>query len=288
MHGGEFGGYREAGRLAQRAAGGKRVCSQAGSDICFFVLTLFVSKIPCSPCHFHCSIAQIVDAKKAVTMLAQEGNFNPASVYRTITDKSKLALSIIIGNNRLNRTFKSTTGPTVESKAAGAEDPEEGDANSFKQHVHDVFMQGFSEDMLSVCGVKVCDMSVEDVRITNPELAQAMARGAVARTGLEQAKINGAVRDAEAAAEQRAAVTAAEGQARAMRILATAESERITQLDQAMGSVGPVTQQRELIRAAGEVMAASKATLVLGQNIGDVARMMGSGQGGLTSLVQQQ
>lgn len=248
---------------------------------------------------------QVTDAKKAVTMLAGEGvEFDDddgaprvgqkrtviptgsqyrgvtETMYENIKDKARLALSIIIGNNHLNRTFVATSKSapaSEEAKEVGQHQEEENSASSFKQHVHDVFMRDFSLQMVDVCGVKVIDMSVEDVRIINPELAAAMAKGAVARTDLEKAKIEGSIRDAQAAAEQRAAVTHAEGQARAMSILAQAESERIRALDQAMSTVCAVTQQRELIRAAGEVIASSKSTLLFGNNIADMSQILGGG-----------
>ena len=72
------------------------------------------------------------------------------------------------------------------------------------------------------CGIKVIDMSIEDVEITNQMLAKAMARGAVAATDLEKTRL-----------EQVAAITAAEGKSKAMNILATAEANRIKTLDEA-------------------------------------------------------
>ena len=44
--------------------------------------------------------------------------------------------------------------------------------------------------MASECGVLVLDMAIEDVTITNAELARAMAAGAVARTGLIKARLD--------------------------------------------------------------------------------------------------
>ena len=74
-----------------------------------------------------------------------------------------------------------------------------------------------------------------------------MARGAVAATDLEKTRL-----------EQVAAVTAAEGKSRAMNILATAEANRIKTLDEAMSNISKVTQQRELIRSAGDVVGRTK------------------------------
>lgn len=81
-------------------------------------------------------------------------------------------------------------------------DPEENGSSSFKQNVHDVFMNRFSEGLRDQCGVHVEDMAVEDFTIIDPELAQAMAQGAIARTNLIKAQIDQDVARAKATAEQ--------------------------------------------------------------------------------------
>ena len=72
-----------------------------------------------------------------------------------------------------------------------------------------------------------------------------------------------------------AAITAAEGKSKAMNILATAEANRIKTLDEAMSKVSSVTQQRELIRSAGEVIGQTKSTLILAENVGHVMPLLG-------------
>lgn len=63
-------------------------------------------------------------------------------------------------------------------------------------------------------------MSIEDIRITNAELASAMARGAVKQTELEMANIDRRVREMQATTLSRANCIEAEGQARAIDIMA--------------------------------------------------------------------
>lgn len=91
---------------------------------------------------------------------------------------------------------------------------------SFRQHIHDVFMASFSRNMMEQCGVEVIDMSIEDIRITNQDLANAMARGAVKQTELEMANIDRRVREMQATTQSRANIIEAEGQARAIDIMA--------------------------------------------------------------------
>ena len=70
-----------------------------------------------------------------------------------------------------------------------------------------------------------------------------------------------------------------QGQARAMKILATAEADRIRTLDEAMQATSEVTQQRELIRSTGDAIGQSKSTLLLGRSIVDVSRILGAQAG---------
>lgn len=236
---------------------------------------------------------QVTDAHKAVTMLTGEGPFSATKVYRNIVDKAKLALSIIIGNNRMNSSFRSSTYGSkhrrpIMSMASIAEpeadsDPVEVESDtSFKQHIHDVFMTSFADSMAHDCGVHIIDMSVEDITITNPELASAMAKGAVARTELDKAKVDLEVSRTRADAKSQSDITLARGQAEAMRIIADSEASRIKKLDEAMSSVCSVTQERELIRAAGEALSGANATVVLSQSVPDLGSLFGRGSGGLT------
>ena len=101
-------------------------------------------------------------------------------------------------------------------------------------------------------------------------------QAAVAMTHLDSARIELEVNRTQAESEQIADVTRAEGRANAMRIIATAEADRIRTLDQAMKATSSVTQQRELIRATGDAISESKSTLLLGRSIVDVSRILGA------------
>jgi hypothetical protein len=133
---------------------------------------------------FDAAIAvRIVDVSKAVLSLCNtDGDSNSVSVkslWKTVVDRAKLNLSIIIGNNRLNQARVEphllpvpTANASVVSSAAlggaGAHpsapekqeeptsgDPEDAAAHSFKQRIHDVFLQAFHTSMLTQCGVEV-------------------------------------------------------------------------------------------------------------------------------------
>jgi regulator of protease activity HflC (stomatin/prohibitin superfamily) len=240
---------------------------------------------------------QVIDPSKAVTMLGiasktgkpRKGNskesgaaseqFDLESFYWNIKQQAKLALSIIIGNNKLNQSFKSTSkaAPVVvaeevtsssETKHTNPEDAEHinhDDEGSFKQHIHDLFMLKFSLNMNETCGVQIVDMSIEDIVITNPELAKAMSQAAVSATKLSSAKIE--------VEEKR---MRAMGDARSMQILAKAEADRIRTLDDAMSKICDVTMQRELIRSTGNAIEKGKSSIVLGSSFCDVTRMLGN------------
>lgn len=245
---------------------------------------------------------RVVDPRLAVSMLCtipdDTNVFTPASLFKTIVDKSKLSLSIIIGNSRLNRVFRATarTGsssapvrePTKYGQLAQAsEDPAEEASSSFKQNVHDVFMAAFHESMLVQCGVEVVDMSIEDITVVNAELSQAMAQGAVASAELSKAQIQMQIVTAQATAEQTQTVILAEGRARAIAIIAEADANRIRVLDEAMSKASPLTAQRELIRASGEVLSESKSSVILARSIADVSSMLGNGNGGIGSMLNK-
>merc|ERR1719201_226281 len=136
------------------------------------------------------------------------------------------------------------TNPAVADSCAS------GDPGSFKQHVHDLFMQAFAREMSDACGVRVIDMSVEDVRLTNKDLEAAMSSAAVAATEWQRAQIAARIRETEARARQSADVIEAEGRARATEILAGAEAARVATLDAAMAAACSTSQQRELVLAA--------------------------------------
>lgn len=132
---------------------------------------------------------RIVDVSKAVKSLCNtDGDSNAVSVkslWKTVVDRAKLNLSIIIGNNRLNSAARvephllpvhtanaASVVPSAALGGAGAAppsapekhqqqeepssgDPEDAAAHSFKQRIHDVFLQAFHTSMLTQCGVEV-------------------------------------------------------------------------------------------------------------------------------------
>ena len=246
---------------------------------------------------------RVMTPLKAVTMLgmgsdmggdASSGAFDVAALYRAIQQKSRLALSTIIGNNAFSKSRSHSSKAAVDAGGAkidfedgrsggggggGGGGGEQGASSGtgFKQHIHDVFLGTFATSMLESCGVAVIDMSIEDIQITSVELGEAMARAAVAETHLEMARIERRVTETNAAAQSSTTVIAAEAAAKAMALTAHAEASRIKLLNEALSSAADITQRRELIRASGEILATSGTTIVLGQGIGDVARALGGG-----------
>lgn len=239
---------------------------------------------------------QVSDAHKAVTTLAN-GNadvFDSKNMLQAVIEKAKLALSAIVGGNRLNNPKKTKVAIGGQHISADArekmpslpahglamdhQDPEADhmDEGSFKQVLHDTFLATFAESMAKDCGIVVVDFSVEDVKFTDPELASALAKGAVARTDLIKAEIDMQVKRTQAAAEQQGEVMRAEGRARAIAIIADAEASRIQKLDAAMSTVSATTAQRELVLAAGEVLKSSTSSLVLAHSAADVANLLGA------------
>merc|ERR1719453_2628251 len=172
--------------------------------------------------------------------------------------------------------------PAVAPAACASSDP-----SSFKQHVHDLFMHAFAREMRDACGVRVIDMSVEDVRLANKDLEAAMSSAAVAATELQRAQIAERIRETEARARQAAEIIEAEGKARATEILASAEAERVATLDAAMGKACATSQQRELVLAAGDVLKNSGATVLMGSSPADTASML-AGSAGAEALRTQQ
>ena len=146
---------------------------------------------------------RVVDAQKAVVMLTQGEKNLMTALQANIQERAKLALSIIIGNNCLNKKHTATRqqpppqGPDRKEGEEEEEDfvevpgpAEKDDGQSFRKHIHDNFMVSFSESMVEECGVQIIDMSIEDVVITNKELATAMASAAVANSTLEKTNID--------------------------------------------------------------------------------------------------
>lgn len=239
---------------------------------------------------------QVRDPFKAVTELsmssAETMSFNPKFMDENIVEKAKLSLSIIIGNNKFNDSFRATTGIKEQSNSmtndgsnGGAPPPFNPQAvqsnagstssGSFKQHVHDLFMQAFAESMLQDSGVEVLDMSIEDIQLTDPNLQKAMSAAAVKHNELESAEVNVLVAEKNADAQKRSEIIEAQGHAAAVEILAQAEAKRIEVLDAAMSKINPVTQQRELIRASGDAISGAKATLVFAESTMNVSNILG-------------
>jgi regulator of protease activity HflC (stomatin/prohibitin superfamily) len=224
---------------------------------------------------------QVVDGKKAVAVLAQGlgENYAQSRFDDAVKLKGKLALSIIVGNNRLQNTFSAAThrgedGELLDGAGVGA-DEVQGAASSFKQHVHDQFMSKFAASMREECGVRVVDMAIEDIKIINEELAQAMSRGAVTATELDMAKIERDVLTMKAQTEQQAEIIRANGQASAIAIMAEAEASRIRTLDEALAGVSDVSKQRELVRASGSVLREAKATVLLAPSVQGIGSILG-------------
>ena len=116
-------------------------------------------------------------------MQIQTSRFSYWRIYKNINAKL-LALSIIIGNNKLNQSFESTqTKPItiiVEDENKDMEDPEDPTST-----VSNSMCTMFSTSLPQIWKCIVIDMSIEDVEITNSMLAEAAAKGAVAVTELE-------------------------------------------------------------------------------------------------------
>ena len=245
----------------------------------------------------------VVDAKKAVLMLGGGVDFNLHIFHRTIVEKAQLALSIIIGNSRFHHGFQASTMTTTHDATStphSSVDAEQAanpnDIGGFRHAIHDRFMAGFKKQMLESCGVSVIDMSIEDIAITDKDLSKAMARGALARTALDQAQVEVEVQrtkaesrraanlviaegDAQAtrirvAADSEASALAetkrAEGKAQAILVIADAEAERVRKLNAALSEASGITKNRELILASGKALNGANATLMLGGNMRDV------------------
>jgi len=230
---------------------------------------------------------QVVDGTKAVSVLAGGTDFTPKAFRENVVEKARLALSIIIGNNKVTHSFAATS--SVKTATVHDALPKKGvQGSSFKQHIHDVFMHNFREDMLTQCGVDVIDMSIEDIKIVNTELAQAMARGAVKATELEMARTERMIKQTEAETQQlisrtqaetqqQAIIIKAEGEAKALDILAKAQAARIRELDAAMASVCETSRSRALVEVSGEALKHSKATVVLANDMLGLQRILGNG-----------
>ena len=99
---------------------------------------------------------KVVDAKKAVIMLSsgtQRTGDVMKEVQANIQERAKLALSIIIGNNQMNKKHGATSSKVTVTVTSG--DSEGSSAGGFRSAIHDVFMAKFAKSMLDECGIKV-------------------------------------------------------------------------------------------------------------------------------------
>jgi len=193
---------------------------------------------------------KVVDAQLAVTMLTSADSGSRKTImqqiYESVQERAKLALSIIIGNNRLNKKHAATAtnSPSTDSDSN----------NSFRQNIHDSFMAVFSQSMLDECGISVIDMSIEDVSILNEELAAAMASAAVANSSLESTNIDAQIQQVKADTEAKVARIQAEGQAESMKILAMAEANRIKVVSDALDKACEPAKMQEMVKASGAAL----------------------------------
>lgn len=235
---------------------------------------------------------RVVDPQKAVVMLTQGKRDLMEELQANVQERAKLALSIIIGNNSLNRKHGATMQMQVDHSAAidaPSPDAEEepnlangnsgNDEDSFRQYIHDIFMHSFSASMRDECGVQVIDMSIEDVVIVNPELATAMASAAVANTNLEKATIEAEIVQVTANADAKVALIAAQGKGKAMAVTAKADAERISTLSEALASASPVVQQLEHIRTSAGALSQSGSTVMLAQDALALTTLLSGAQG---------
>jgi len=231
---------------------------------------------------------RVVDAQKAVTMLASGKRDVVEEMHENVQERAKLDLCTIIGKNRFNKKHVATSAPTSGDgkSAADAESdkdsfehvaaPAKQDAEDagFRSAVHDTFMVLFKEEMISECGVEVLNMAVEDARIIDHELAKALAAAAVANSGLEKQNIDAEIVQVKAAADAKVAMIEAEGKASAMRVMARAEADRIKTVSDALEHACPTAQQNETIKTSGEALS-DKSTVVLSQDMGALAGTFG-------------
>lgn len=237
---------------------------------------------------------QVIDARKAVTMLGRDlsrvkdtrarkaTEFSSSVFQNNIRDRARLALSIIIGNNPFTETFLSTSAiASVHGEGEG----DGKDGESFKGIIHDAFMSKFSKEMTEQCGVRVLDMSIADIDIVNKELSHALAQAAVKATELEMAKIDRNVETQRAETDVKSMKIRAEGEGAALlvdanaaseeiTIIAQAEADRILGIDKALSGTSEATQTRELIVASGDTMAASSSAIVCANSASHLSLML--------------
>jgi regulator of protease activity HflC (stomatin/prohibitin superfamily) len=230
---------------------------------------------------------RVVDAQKAVTMLASGKKDVVEEMFGNVQERAKLDLCTIIGKNRFNKKHVATTAPTGgDGKSSIAEEtdsdgsfekvgaaPQAEDAG-FRSAVHDSFMVLFKEEMYETCGVEVINMAVEDARIIDHELAKGLAAAAVANSALEKQNIEAEIVQVKAAADAKVATIEAEGKAAAMKVLSRAEADRIQTVSDALAKACPTAQQNETIRTSGQALN-DKSTVVLSQDMSALSGAFG-------------
>jgi len=228
---------------------------------------------------------RVVDPMKATTQLTSGGQSSDVmrDLQSNIQERAKLALSIIIGNSTLNKKHAATKPASSATAEAVEEDfvdvpARESGGGSFRQNIHDGFMENFSAHLLDECGVLVLDMSIEDVRIVNQELAKAMASAAVANSSLEKTNIEAEIVQVKAGAEAKVAEISANGSATAMAIMAKAEAERISTVSESLSSACDPAQRQELINASAKAINKG-STIMLAQDVSALTTLLSGAQG---------
>ena len=78
----------------------------------------------------------------------------------------------------------------------------------------------------------------------------------------------------EAQADQQSRVTRAEGEARAIEILANAEAARIRKIDEAMSGASATTRDREMYKIASDVIGQSKTSMIIASGAREATSML--------------
>lgn len=235
---------------------------------------------------------QVIDAAKAVTMLGRDlstvddtrvkgaTEFSSKRFQNNVRDRARLALSIIIGNNPFTETFLATAA----THTSNSKDDQQADT-SFKGIIHDAFMAKFSKEMSELCGIRVIDMSIEDIQIVNTDLDEALAQAAVKATELEMARIDRDVLQQRAITAVNALKIRAEGEGHAKRvdahatakeieILTKAECARIHDMDNALRNSSKASKICEMIAATSQTVDASQSAVVVANDITHLSQIL--------------
>jgi regulator of protease activity HflC (stomatin/prohibitin superfamily) len=236
---------------------------------------------------------QVIDAAKAVTMLGRDlstvddtrvkgaTEFSSRRFQNNVRDRARLALSIIIGNNPFTETFLATAATHTSNSKDGQNSAD----TSFKGIIHDAFMAKFSKEMSELCGIRVIDMSIEDIQIVNTDLDEALAQAAVKATELEMARIDRDVVQQRAITAVNALKIRAEGEGHAKRldahatakeieILTKAECARIHDMDKALSNSNKASKICEMIAATSQTVDASQSAVVVANDITHLSQIL--------------